>query len=392
MPLVTVRESEEISQMREAVARFVAKEMPRHLAREWDKANHFPREVFDRLAKLGVLALSVPEAYGGAGRNVAATMTVIEELSKRSLAVSVPYIMSACYAGMNLAQCGDERQKASLLPKVACGGLLFALGWSEPDVGADLASVRTTAKRVGDRVILDGAKRFCSGATICDYIYVLARTGPVEDRYRNLSLLLVPPATRGVTIRKIDALGMKGALTTDVLFDHVEVPVENIMGGVDGWNLGWPMLVGPGLDVEKLEVAAMALGIAQAAMEDAWEYAGQRVQFGKPITQYQSVQHKLAEMACSVHSARLMLYDAAAMSNESRPCSLESSMAKLHASEVAKSVALECMTIHGAYGYVKEWDVERYVRDALLMPIIGGSSAIQRNNIYKAISRRRGIG
>jgi alkylation response protein AidB-like acyl-CoA dehydrogenase len=251
-------------------------------------------------------------------------------------------------------------------------------------VGADLASVRTTAKREDGGIVVNGQKRFCSGAAICDYIYVLARTGPAEDRYRNLSLLMVPPNLPGVTISGIDALGMKGAATTDVSFDAVRIPEENLMGGADGWNRAWSLLVGPGLDVEKLEVAAIAVGIAQAALDDAWAYAHERVQFNKPIAQYQSVQHKLADMACRVHAARIMLYDAAAMANDHAPCSMETSMTKLFASETAKAVALECMTIHGAYGYVKAFDVERY---ALLMPIIGGSSAIQCNNIYKAMAR-----
>jgi alkylation response protein AidB-like acyl-CoA dehydrogenase len=387
---MTPDETEEIAQLRDLLRRFVSKEMSRPLASDWDRNNHFPREVLKKLGDLGLMGLTVPNEHGGVGRKIVATMVVIEELSKRSLAVSVPYIMSACYAGMNLAECGDLRQKASLLPKVADGSLMFALGWTEPDVGADLASVRTTAIREGDSIVINGEKRFCSGAAICDYIYVLARTGPAEERYNNLSFVLVPPSSIGVTISKIDALGMKGAATTDVRFEDVRVPADNVMGGGDGWNRGWSMLVGPGLDVEKLEVAAIGVGIAQAALDDAWNYAHQRVQFGKGIAGYQSIQHKLADMATRVHSARLMLYHAASLAEAGQPCGLETSMSKLSASEVAKAVALECLTIHGAYGYVKAFDVERYVRDALLMPIIGGSSAIQQNNIYKAMRRLRG--
>ena len=382
------QEDEEISQLRDMLRRFIEKEMPRNLAAEWDRKNHFPREVLTKLGELGTTALTVPEEYGGVGSNIVATMVVIEELSRRSLAVSVPYIMSACYAGMNLTECGSEKQKAELLPKVADGTLLFAYGLTEPDVGADLASVRTTARLEGDRVIINGDKRFCSGAAISDYIYVLARSGSPDDRYRNLSFVLVPPTTPGVTITPIDALGMKGAATTDVHFEEVSVPAENIMGGVEGWNRGWPMLIGPGLDVEKLEVAAIGIGLAQAAFEDAWAYAHERKQFAKTIAEYQSIQHKLAFMATQIHSARLTLYQAAAKANAGENCGMETSMAKLQGSEVAKSVALECMTIHGAYGYVKAFDVERYTRDSLLMPIIGGSSAIQHNNIYKALKRR----
>jgi alkylation response protein AidB-like acyl-CoA dehydrogenase len=381
-------EPEHITQLRDMLRRFVAREMPRGKAGEWDRANHFPRDVFARLAELGAMGLTIPEAHGGAGRDIPATMVVIEELSRRSLAVSVPYIMAACYAGMNLVECADAAQKAELLPKVAAGKLLFAYGWSEPDVGADLASVTTTAIRMGDHLVINGAKRFCSGARICDYIYTLVRSGPKEDRYRNLSFVLIPPDAEGVLIEPIEALGMKGAATTDVTFTNVRVPLANLVGGEGGWNRGWAMLAGPGLDVEKLEVAAISLGIAEAAYEDAWDYAHQRKQFGKAIATYQSIQHKLAQMATSVKTARLILYDAASLAQENQPCGMETSMAKLHATEVAKSVALECLTICGAYGYVKQFDVERYVRDALLMPIIGGSSAIQLNNIYKAAQRR----
>lgn len=383
-------EPEHIRQLRDMLQKFIEKEMPRSAAQEWDKVNHFPRDVFDKLAELGVMGLTIPEKYGGVGRDIVATMVVIEELSKRSLAVSVPYIMSACYAGMNIVECASEEQKSELLPRVADGSLLFAYGWTEPDTGADLANVKTTVRREGDNVIINGEKRFCSGSEISDYIYVLARSGDKDQKYKNLSFVMVPPTTPGVSISRIDAMGMKGAATTDVHFEDVTVPAANVMGGEDGWNKGWPMLAGPGLDVEKLEVAAISVGIAQAALEDAWEYANQRVQFGSAISGFQSIQHKLAEMATKVHSARLMLYHAAWMANEERQCSLETSMAKLHATELAKSVALECQTIFGAYGYVKEVDTERYVRDALLMPIIGGSSAVQRNNIYKSMKRRNG--
>jgi alkylation response protein AidB-like acyl-CoA dehydrogenase len=241
---------------------------------------------------------------------------------------------------------------------------------------------------MGDRLVINGAKRFCSGAKISDYIYTLVRTGAKEERYRNLSFVLIPPDAEGVLIEPIESLGMKGAATTDVTFSNVQVPLSNLIGGESCWNRGWSMLAGPGLDVEKLEVAAISLGIAQAAYEDAWDYAHQRKQFGKEIASYQSVQHKLAQMATSVKTARLILYEAAALAQDNLPCGMETSMAKLHATEVAKSVALECLTICGAYGYVKQFDVERYVRDALLMPIIGGSSAIQLNNIYKAAQRR----
>jgi alkylation response protein AidB-like acyl-CoA dehydrogenase len=376
-------EPDHIRQLRDTLERFVEKEMPRAAAAQWDKQNLFPRDVFDKLAGLGVLGLTVPEEYGGAGRDILATMVVIEELSRRSLAVSVPYIMGACYAGMNLVECATEQQKRELLPRVVDGSLIFAYGWTEPDAGADLASVKTRAERIGDKVRINGVKRFCSGAAISNYIYTLVRTGPEDARYKNLSLVMVPPTTKGVAITPIEALGMKGAATTDVIFDDVEVPMASVVGGEAGWNNGWQMIVGSGLDVEKLEVAAIAVGIARAALDDAWAYAQERQQFGKPISSYQSIQHKLADMKTQLHAAKLVLYHAAWLADQHQRCGVETSMAKLYATEVAKAVALECQTIFGAYGYVKDFDTERYVRDALLLPIIGGSSAVQRNNIFK---------
>ena len=372
---------EHITMMQDMLRRFVADEMPRQKALEWDKTNHFPREVHKKLAELGVMGLTIPEEYGGSGRDILAATIVIEELSRRSMSVSTGYIMASFYAGMNLLECASEAQKRELLPRVVSGDLLFAYGWTEPDVGADLASVKTNAYRDGEDVVVNGAKRFCSGAGVCDYIYTLLRTGPADERKRNLSIILIPPDTPGVTIEAMDALGHKGVGTTDVVFEDVRVPAANIVGGEAGWNKGWGMISGSGLDVEKIEVAAMGLGVAGAAVEDAWNYAEQRQQFGKTISNYQAIRHKLADVQTQLRAARLFTYYAAARADQDVPNAVETSMAKLFVTESAKAIALECQTIMGAYGYIKEFDMERYVRDALLLPIIGGSSSVQRNNI-----------
>jgi len=378
---MTLEEPEHITLIRDTVRRFVEAEMPREAARRWDKENHFPRPVFDRLAALGLMGLTVAEEHGGAGRDIPAAMAVIEELARRSMAVAVPYIMCTCYAGMNLEECASPQQKAELLPKVAAGEILFAYGWTEPDVGADIASVKTTAVRDGDTVVINGAKRFCSGAAISDYIYALVRSGPAGERYRNLSIILIPPGTSGVSITGIDCMGMKGAATTDVAFTDVRVPFAHVVGGPEGWNRGWDFIVGSGLDVEKLEVAALALGIATAAYDDCWTYVQEREQFGRPICTNQSIRHMLADMRTALHGCRLMMTHAAQLAQANKVCRLETSMTKLHICEVGKKIALDAQTIFGAYGYAKEYDVERYVRESLLMPIIGGSAAIQRNNI-----------
>jgi acyl-CoA dehydrogenase len=374
-------EPEHIRLLREMMQKFVAQVMPRDAAARWDKHNEFPRDVFAKLAETGVMGLTVSEEYGGSGRDIVAAMAVIEELSKRSMAVAIPYIMAACYAGMNLADCGSDEQKEKLLPEVAAGKLMFAYGWSEPDIGADLANVKTTARLDGASVLVNGAKRFCTGAEFADYIYTLVRSDSEAPKYQNLSLLLIPIASEGVRVERMDMLGLKGATTTDVTFSDVRVSRSNVMGGPNGWNNGWQMITGAGLDVEKLEVAAMALGIAEAASADASAYSEERRQFGAKIVTYQTIRHKLADIRTRLHAARLTLRHAAWLSQSRIRCGVETSMTKLFVTETAKDVVLQCLEIFGAYGYSKDFDVERYLRDVLVMPIIGGSSAIQRNNI-----------
>lgn len=374
-------ESDDIRMIRESVRKFAADNITREKAAEWDKKNHFPEEVYDALAELGVMGLTTAEEYGGAGINITATMAVIEELSKCSLAVAVPYIMCTCYAAMNVGHAASEEQKKELLPEIAAGRIRFSYGWTEPDVGGDVASVKSTGVRDGDEVVINGAKRFCSGAAISHYIYAVVRTGPEEERHKNLSIVLIPPTTPGVLIEPIDAMGMKGAPTTDVTLTDVRVPAKNIIGGEAGWNNGWAYITGSGLNVEKLELSAIALGLAQVATEDAWKYVQERKQFGKRILEYQSIRHKLAEMQTELHACRVMLNYATDLADRGKPCGVETSMTKMYISEAAKKITLEAQTIMGAYGYVKEFPTERYVRDALLIPIGGGSTAIQKNNI-----------
>lgn len=367
--------------LRESVRRFVDRHMPRELARKWDKQNIFPRDVHDALAGMGVMGLTVPEEYGGQGVDIPGTMIVIEELARRSSAVACPYIMTACYAGMNLVESGSEAQKKELLPRVAAGKLLFAYGLSEPNVGGDLAMVETVARREGNRILLSGTKRWCTGAHVADYVFCLARTGPKEDRYRNLTIFLVPPKSRGVTITPLDHLGIRGVETNDAHFDEVELGDDAILGGPSMWNQGWRQLAGRALEVEKLELSAVALGLAEAACADAITYAETRVQFGKAIGTHQAIRHAIAEAKTKTLAMRLMLYNAAALVQDRKPSALESSMTKLFCCEGASEVALQCQRVMGAYGLSDLMDMERYVRDAISLPIVGGSSNMQKNNI-----------
>ncbi len=376
-------EPEHLSALRDTLRRFVAAEMPPERVREWDREHRFPPELFRKLADLGVCGLTVDEVYGGAGRDLVAAVVVIEELCQRGSFAAGPFIHCAFYGGVNVSENGSEAQKRELLPRLARGELLFAYGLSEPDVGGDLASVRTRARRSSDgrRVILNGSKRWCTGAEFADYIYCLVRSDDEAPRYENLSFVLVPPDTPGVTIQPIDHMNLRYTLSSDVSFDDVEVPVENVVGGEAAWNRGWRMLAGPALDVEKLEITAVTYGIARAAVDEAWRYAQERHQFGKPLSGHQAVRHALVETRTKLQACRHMLYHAAWLANEGRPCSVETSMAKLFVADTAVEIALTCQRVLGAYGLSEGYDMERHVRDLLGMPIVGGSSNMQKNNL-----------
>ncbi len=370
-----------VAELRRSVARFVEPQAPREARIAWDKAHDWPRDVYAEFNKLGLTALTVPEAHGGAGQDIVAAIAVIEELAQAGTALAGPYIHTAFYGGLNLSENGSPEQKADYLPRLARGELFFAYGLSEPDVGGDLASVTTRARLEGDEVVIDGAKRWCSGADWADVLYTLVRSGPAEDRYRNLSFVLVPRTTPGVSMQPIEHANLRYMASQDVFFDSVRVPVANIVGGEAMWNQGWKILAGRALDVEKLEITAVALGIARAAVAEAWDYAQARVQFGKPIAQHQAIRHKLVTARTKLQAARHMLYHAAWLAGEGRACSIETSMAKLFVADTGVEIALICQQVMGAYGLSDAFDMERHVRDLLGMPIVGGSSDMQRNNL-----------
>jgi alkylation response protein AidB-like acyl-CoA dehydrogenase len=380
-------EAEHIAQLRDTMRRFVEREMPREQVRRWDREHRFPPELFHKLAALGVCGLTIEKRYGGQGPDLVGAVAVLEELCRRGTVLAGPFVHCAFYGGMNISENGSPEQKQELLPRLARGELLFAYGLSEPDVGGDLASVQTRARRSSDgrRVTIDGVKRWCTGADFADYIYCLVRSDDEAARHRNLSFVLVPPTTTGVTIQPIDHVNLRYTLSSDVILEGVELPIENVVGGEAGWNQGWGMLTGRALDVEKIEITAITFGIAQAAVEDAWEYAQQRVQFGRPISGHQAVRHSLVDARTKLEACRHMLYHATRLADEGRPCSVETSMAKLFVADTSVEIVLACQRVMGAYGLAGGYDMERHVRDVIGMPIVGGSSNIQRNNIAKLL-------
>jgi alkylation response protein AidB-like acyl-CoA dehydrogenase len=375
------RESPHVAAIREQVRRFVEREAPADARKAWDRAHRWPRDVYARFNALGLAALTVPEAHGGAGQDLVAAVAVIEELSLAGPFLAGPYIHTAFYGGMNLAENGSPEQKARYLPRLAKGELFFAYGLSEPNVGGDLASVETRAERDGDTIILKGAKRWCTGADWADVIYCLVRSGPADARYRNLSFLLVPTDSPGIRMAGIAHANLRYTDSQDVWFDEVRLPLSAIVGGEAMWNRGWELLAGRALDVEKLEISAVAYGIARAALIEAWGYAQGRVQFGKAISQHQAIRHRLVDARTKLQACRHMLYHAAELANAGHPCSAETSMAKLFIAEAGVEIALACQQVMGAYALSDAYEMERHVRDLLGMPIVGGSSDMQRNNL-----------
>lgn len=373
--------SDHLPALRDQLRRFVAEKAPREKRREWDRTHTWPRDLFRELADMGLCGLTIAEEHGGLGQDIVGAVAVIEELSRVGAFLSGPFIHCAFYGGMNISENGSPAQKAALLPKLAKGELLFAYGLSEPDVGGDLSAVTTRARIEGDEVVIDGTKRWCTGADFADYIYCLVRSGPAEEKRRNLSFVLIPPNTPGVTLSPIDHINLRYTLSSDVHFENVRIPTANIVGGMEKWNKGWSMLAGRALDVEKIEISAAAFGVAQGAVEDAWAYAQERTQFGKPISGHQAVRHALVDAKTKLEACRHMLYHAADLAQAGKPCAVETSMAKLFVGETVGEIALICQKIMGAYALSDAYDMERHVRDLLGMAIVGGSSNMQRNNI-----------
>jgi alkylation response protein AidB-like acyl-CoA dehydrogenase len=294
-----------------------------------------------------------------------------------------PYIHAAFYGGLNISENGSKEQKAALLPKLARGEIFLAYGLSEPNVGGDLPSVETRVERKDGELIIKGAKRWCTGADWADHIYCLCRSGEPGDRHGNLTFVLVPTNAKGVTMQAIEHANLRYTHSMDVYLDDVHLPESAIVGGPEKWNKGWQALAGRALDVEKIEITAVAYGIARAALEEAWKYAGERVQFGKPIGKHQAVAHKLVTARTKLAACRHMLYHAAWLASEGQPCSAETAMAKLYVADTGVEIGLACQQVIGAYGLSDAYDIERNLRDLLSMPIVGGSSDMQKNNLAR---------
>lgn len=374
--------NEEQELFRELIHEFVAKEL-KPQARETDEKAEFNWPAVRKMGPLGLLGLEVPEKYGGAAVDAISSAIAVEEMGwgcgSTALAISA-------HNGLALGpivKFGTEEQKARWLPPLATGqGKLACLGLTEPGAGSDLQNgVRTAAVKEGDSWIIDGSKMWLTNASIADVIVLLVRTDPAGGSH-SLSQIIVPTDTPGISIGPAEKkMGLKGSPTHAVSFEEVQVPLGNLLGQ-EGRGLHQTLAT---LDSGRVGIGALAVGLAQAAYEEAIKYARERETFGKPIAQYQAIQWMLADAATEIQAARWMVYWAAWLKEKGSPYTKAAAMAKLFATEVSEKVCRNAIQIHGGYGYSSEYPVERIYRDTRLMTIGEGTSEIQRLVISRSI-------
>ena len=378
--------SGEQAQLRKTVREFAERELGPH-SREWDEKQGFPRDVFSRLGGLGIAGCCWPEEYGGSGLSTLDWAVVMEELARvdAGVALSLAAHHSLCSAHVHFA--GSEEQKRRFLPPLARGEKVGCWGLTEPGSGSDAGGMRTTAVRDGKHWVLNGSKNFITNGGIADTAVVMAVTDRAAGK-KGISAIVVERGTPGFRSgKKEDKLGVRSSDTSELALEDCRVPAENLLGH-EGMGFVDTLKI---LDKGRVGIAAFSVGIAQAALEAAMRYALERRQFGHPIADFQAIQFKVAEMATKTEAARLLTWRAASMADAGRTHTAESAMAKLFASESSVEVALEAIQIHGGYGYLKDYPVERYLRDAKIGTIGEGTSEVQRLVIARQLLHLRPV-
>lgn len=369
--------TEEQEMMRKMVRDFAASEIAPFI--ENMEKGEFPREILRKMGGLGLMGIPIPEQYGGAGMDFTSYIIAINEISRISATVGVILSVHTSVGTNPIVYFGTEEQKQKYLPKLAAGEFLAAFCVTEPGSGSDAASMKSRAVRVGDHYVINGTKAFITNGGEADIYIVFASTTP-ELGSKGITGFIVEKNTPGLIIGKDEKkMGLHGSRTVQLTFENMEVPVANRLGEE---NEGFKIAMA-NLNVGRIGIATQALGIAEAALEAATDYAKERRQFGKPIAAQQGVAFKLADMATSVEAARLLVYRAADLRANGLKCGSEASMAKLLASKTAVEVAIDAIQIFGGYGYTEDYPVERYFRDAKITEIYEGTSEIQRIVISK---------
>ncbi|ARK22188.1 MULTISPECIES: acyl-CoA dehydrogenase [Sporosarcina] len=372
--------TEEQQMMRQMVRDFAKNEIEPWIPRMED--GEFPRELLEKMGELGLMGITAPEQYGGSEMDFLSYIIAIHELSKVSAVMGVVLSVHTS-VGMNpILYFGTEEQKNRYLPKMASGEYLGAFCLTEASSGSDAGSLKTKAKRVDDHYVINGSKMFITNGGEADVYIVFANTAPEKGTY-GITAFIVDRDTPGLSIGKDEKkMGLHGSRTVALSFDNMKVPVENRLGEEEG---GFKIAMA-NLDVGRIGIAAQSLGIAEASLEAAVDYAKEREQFGKPIAANQGIGFKLADMATATEAARLLVYRAAWLRTEGKPCGKEASMAKLFASQAAVDNSIEAVQVFGGYGYTKDYPVERYFRDAKVCQIYEGTSEIQKVVIAKHVT------
>ena len=355
------------------------------IAAEMDKNDEVPFELINTMKELGLFGITVPEEYGGMGLDYTTFAMIFEELSKGFMSIS-GVIGTHHILTYVLTHFGTEEQKKQFLPDLASGVKRGGLALTEPGGGTDVASLKTKAEKDGEEYVVNGSKMFITNARHGDMFCLLARTDPdPESKHRGLTAFVMEKGEGFRVGRDLDKLGYRGLDTCEIFFDNLRVPEENVIGRIEGKGFSQVM---SGLETGRINVAARAVGVAQAAFDAAIKYSQQRYSFGSPLSDTQIIQTKLADMATKIQAARLLTYDAAEKKDLGERSDAESGMAKLYASEICQEVAMDAMRIHGGYGFIKDLPVERYYRDAPLMIIGEGTNEILKIVIARQLLKR----
>ncbi|HID24875.1 MAG TPA: acyl-CoA dehydrogenase [Thermoplasmata archaeon] len=364
------------------VREFCEKEI-KPVAAKIDEEEEFPWELYRKMGKLGFMGMTVPKEYGGAGIDRISYMLALEEISKASGSVGITVEAHNSLGIGHIYEKGTEEQRRKYLPRLTSGEALAAWALTEPNAGSDAASIQTTAVLDGDEWVLNGTKHFITSGDVAEVVTVMAKTDK-EKGAKGISAFIVEKGTPGFEVGMIeDKLGLRGSRTAELIFEDCRIPNKNLLGEKNMGFIGAMDI----LDRGRTAIGAMAVGIAQAALDESINYAKQRQQFGRPISKFQAIQWMIADMATEIEAARLLVHRAAFLEDHNMSFSKEASMAKLFASETAMCVTRKAIQIHGGYGYLREYPLERFFRDVKLCEIGEGTSEVQR----LVIARRLGL-
>ncbi len=375
--------SDEQQQLKRTVREFAEREIAPHVM-EWDEASQFPLATIKELGKLGLMGIIFPPELGGAGMGYVEYATAIEELSRVDGSVGIIIAAHTSLCSNHIFTAGNDAQRKRYIPKLASGEFIGAWALTEPGSGSDAAGARCAAVRKGDRWVINGTKTFCTNGHYADVVVVIAVTDRDKGTH-GLSAFVVEKGAKGFRPgKKENKLGLRASDTAELIFEDCEVPAENLIGK-EGEGFVDALRI---LDGGRISIAALGLGMAQGAFDASLKYSKERKQFGKPISDFQAIQWKLADMAVQIEAGRALIWRAATMKDAGKNTTLASSMAKLYTGEIAVKCANECVQIHGGYGFIKDYPAEKFYRDVKLCTIGEGTSEVQRMVIAREILKR----